>query len=585
MPGNQVRVGVGVTGAKGAASDLDRLRDKFDKLQKQGAKGIGMGVGAGIAIAGIHALTSAVSESVGFLEDATKAAMEDEASVSRLGASLRANVANWDGNTAAIEKTIKARMALGFSDDEQRNSLAKLVVATHDVNTALDVQRTAMDLARLKGISLADAGDALTKVEAGQFRALKSLGIVLKQGATAQDALLAVQKAAKGQAADYANTIEGKLVVAQVHFNENMEDLGRNILPLVNSGLDLLTGSSGQLASINDNIANLISSGTVDQLQTAHDALTSALNDLSALPGQNDFLGKLVAGDQVDALRANLAAVDSAMSSLQDESRHNARTVADDFSKMETASTDWRDTYRDVSGDIIRSSHKVRTQLAKDAQGLIDDYFDPIEKRAELHDTRLQTIADFERLRNAKTKEDHRQASDSIVQDLDDQATALADLGDKGKLTAKDVKRFAADTTAYYKALGIKVPADIQKIIDRLETLAGMPNIHVGVTASGTYHAPGRGPLKGSGGPVMAGQTYTVGDRGPEQLVMGNQSGTIIPNGGSAGTVNYHVTVNAGIGSGLSAGDARKLADTIGPALYADMQRKGYLPRGNGLTG
>ena len=33
-------------GAKGAASDLDRLRDKFDRLQKQGAKGFAIGVGA-----------------------------------------------------------------------------------------------------------------------------------------------------------------------------------------------------------------------------------------------------------------------------------------------------------------------------------------------------------------------------------------------------------------------------------------------------------------------------------------------------------------------------------------------------------
>jgi hypothetical protein len=34
------------------------------------------------------------------------------------------------------------------------------------------------------------------------------------------------------------------------------------------------------------------------------------------------------------------------------------------------------------------------------------------------------------------------------------------------------------------------------------------------------------------GGPVAAGEAYVVGENGPELLIMGNQAGTIIPNGG-----------------------------------------------------
>lgn len=48
-----------------------------------------------------------------------------------------------------------------------------------------------------------------------------------------------------------------------------------------------------------------------------------------------------------------------------------------------------------------------------------------------------------------------------------------------------------------------------------------------------------------SGGPVAPGTAYTIGERGPETLVMGNQGGMIIPNGGvSYGGVN--ITINAG---------------------------------------
>lgn len=43
---------------------------------------------------------------------------------------------------------------------------------------------------------------------------------------------------------------------------------------------------------------------------------------------------------------------------------------------------------------------------------------------------------------------------------------------------------------------------------------------------------------RAGGGAVDAGQTYTVGERGPETLVMGGQSGSILPNGVGGGVTN-----------------------------------------------
>ena len=50
------------------------------------------------------------------------------------------------------------------------------------------------------------------------------------------------------------------------------------------------------------------------------------------------------------------------------------------------------------------------------------------------------------------------------------------------------------------------------------------------------------------GGPVAAGHAYLVGERGPELLVTGGMSGSIIPNnrlGGSASPVNVNITNNS----------------------------------------
>ena len=222
-------------------------KDAQTSAQKFGSA-ISSGLGIGAGIGAFNLLSSAVGGTVDFLKDAVQAGMEEEASIAKLAASLQANIPAWDGRTDAIEKVLKAQIDLGFSDDEQRDSMAMLVVATKDVAEAQAIQTTAMDLARLKGISLADATSALIKVEAGQYRALKGLGIVLKEGATQTEALAAVQKVAEGQAAAFADTTGGKLLVAQTKFGEKMDELGTMLLPLVSSGLDVVTGSVDLLA-------------------------------------------------------------------------------------------------------------------------------------------------------------------------------------------------------------------------------------------------------------------------------------------------------------------------------------------------
>ena len=75
MP-NQVRVGVGVTGASKASSDLDRFRDKFTNLQKQGAKGLAIGAGIGVFNAGVGLATEALGGLTSAFFDSIKAASD-----------------------------------------------------------------------------------------------------------------------------------------------------------------------------------------------------------------------------------------------------------------------------------------------------------------------------------------------------------------------------------------------------------------------------------------------------------------------------------------------------------------------------
>lgn len=216
---------------RGATAKVHSLRGAFEQL-KTGAKDsilTGVGLGAGMTAANLAA--DAIKKTVAYLGDAIAAAREETASVAQMTASLAANSAAFDGNTKAIEETIKQRMSLAFADDEQRQSLAQLTAITKDHNKALDLQRTAMDLARLRNIDLGAASDLLGKVYGGNLGILSRYGIVLEKGTTATEALAAIQKMAAGQAQAFADSEQGAADSASLAFGELAEDVGSLLLP------------------------------------------------------------------------------------------------------------------------------------------------------------------------------------------------------------------------------------------------------------------------------------------------------------------------------------------------------------------
>jgi hypothetical protein len=67
---------------------------------------------------------------------------------------------------------------------------------------------------------------------------LKSLGIVLKDGATQTEALAAVQKVAMGQAAAYADTLAGKSEALSAKFDDMTEKVGGLLIPALDGLAD-----------------------------------------------------------------------------------------------------------------------------------------------------------------------------------------------------------------------------------------------------------------------------------------------------------------------------------------------------------
>lgn len=235
----------------------------LDKLAQRGGlvgsvmQGVGQSFGqmlnpVGLATRGIGMLTDTLGDSL-------RAFQEDQKSQLQLRAALEANIESWDGNTDAIERTIDARTRLGFADDAQRESLASLVTVTENVNDALKIQRTAMDLARLKGIDLASAAKVLGNAYAGATGQLAKMGIRLGKGVSGMEALEAVQERVSGQAEAYAKSSIGKMEALDIKVDELKESIGGLMqgpadmfVGWLSSVVDVLDGPDGANAQVKD---------------------------------------------------------------------------------------------------------------------------------------------------------------------------------------------------------------------------------------------------------------------------------------------------------------------------------------------
>jgi hypothetical protein len=615
---------------KDAKVEGDKAGDSFAATFKKSfsganlGKGLAQGLGLAGALGGVNLISTAVSKFTDIIQDSVQAALADEESQNRLAASLRTNVANWDGNTKAIEANILTKQRLGFQDEQLRDSLTVLVGATHDVAKAQEIQNTAMDLARFKGIDLQTASEALIKVQGGAYRSLKQLGIQLRDGATQTEALAAVQKVAAGQAEAYAQTNRGKLEASQIALGEAMENFGGTIMPAVvaitQEASSVATDLAGNLKTAGD-VAQQVgkimedlgvgskdaADGGFDFVHSLQDLLavgnpTKVSNTLGVLLDTIDKMGvsteaarEQLAGFGLD-IRTNLPEAATTTDKAAGKMADDLGIVQDALGDTSQAAVDWRDKFRDVAGAVIRSANKIRHQFVADAKAMIDGYYDPLETRANLHDTRLQLLADKETLRLAKTKEERRQARDDIVNDLHDEATALTDLADSGKLTADDVRKFAKDARSQYGSMSKSAIADTEAIIRKLQELAGLKpkvkiTLDVQMSAADkallqkvTKHAAGHGPTEfgASGGRFAAGTNLITGENGWEAM-------RLLP-GGGAEVLSHPQSVAALAGATAGAGGGGgihvHLEDRLQVRSVRDIadglrmvERQGYLRR------
>ena len=547
-----------------------KLNKQLDSIgvKSKGATGLlgKLGVATGGLITPMSLGASGALALAGGLVYAGKAAIEEEKNIAKLDAALKANVEGFDGNTASIEKAIAQREKLAFSDDELRDSLALLVGATHDVDKAMTIQATAMDLARFKGISLQEASEALTKVQAGSYRVLKSLGIVLKDGATQTEALAAVQKVAGGQAKAYGDTTAGAMEAASIAIDDVVEDIGSALLPIVK---DLA------ITMRDDVIPTLRDAGAV-----MSDVGGTGVGLGDVLQGVIDSFNPM--GEAADQMADDMR---DAIERVKNETEGMRRTSGADLGLTEDAWVDLGDEagtsardIKDAAEKAQRSVKGMRTSIVSDAQGIVEGAYDILDARAGLSAANAQISAAKRVLASGTaSKAEKRDAKETLREAGEDQKTYLLKLGQAGESGTRLVKDTLVQLKKDLKTATGQERIAIEATIDafeRLEEAARQARAQVRLTNkamsdAGLRYGGGGGTALAHGGPALPNRTYTVGEEGPETLVMGSSGGWVIPNAGGGG------------GGGDSGGvnviqlvvDGRVLAEVVDKYQYRELQR------------
>ncbi len=303
------KVQIEVNADDNASKTFDTIGKKAEAMGKKYANAGKVMVGAGVAI-------------IAGLGVAAKAAEAERINIARLSATLDNVGVSYDGVSESLEANLLAlQRKTGIGDTAQRDALAELVLATGDYKKSLDLLPLALDFAAAKQMDVSMAAELLGRVAQGNTSVLTRYGITLKEGATAAEALAAIQDKVTGSAEKMASPLD----ILNASFGDMQESIGAALLPIfseVIKKVTSITDAIGTWATKNPQlIKTLLGIGVVlvgagglllalTQISKAIIAVNAAMVVLHALSGPAGWV-KLAAGIAIAG--ASIAGVNALM--------------------------------------------------------------------------------------------------------------------------------------------------------------------------------------------------------------------------------------------------------------------------------
>jgi hypothetical protein len=176
-----------------------------------------------------------------FVADAVKGAIEDERSTILTNAALKARGFELDALQPKIQEQIAAMARFGKTDDDVRAGLEVGSRYFKNQTRLLQANEAAAAISSVTGRDMADVMALIGKAANGQTRGLAALIGPIEKGASVTDILTQSNEKYLEVANALADSTSGKILSAQIEFNEAMDEFGAQFLPIIADALTWLT--------------------------------------------------------------------------------------------------------------------------------------------------------------------------------------------------------------------------------------------------------------------------------------------------------------------------------------------------------
>ena len=202
---------------KGLGEATDGVQSWVQQNEKQ-FKAVGAVLtGVGVAVTG----------SLGMM---TKAAIDEEVNVKRLGVALKGVGVDYDNVKGSLESVILATQnKTGIADDEQRDVLGRLILVTKDYNKALSLLPLTLDLAAAGQMDASTAATYLAKGYEELQNGATEIGIRIGRATVQFKDLNEVQKLVGGTAEATANPFK----ILRASMGDLAEKIGSLLVPIL----------------------------------------------------------------------------------------------------------------------------------------------------------------------------------------------------------------------------------------------------------------------------------------------------------------------------------------------------------------
>lgn len=574
---NSVRIGAQVTGVKKASSDLDNLRDKFAKLQSQGAKGFAIGAGAAITAGALNMAGDAAAKAVQFIGDAVSAASDLQESTSKatvvFGDAIGTveKFAETSATAFGISKRAAMEAAGTFGNLFLSTGLAKDAAAEMSVK----VVSLAADLASFNNVPIEDALLAIRSGLVGEAEPMRKFGVLLNEATVKAKGLEMGLADAKGVMTDAAK-VQARYAIILGQTGTAQGDFERTSDGLANSNKALQATIADVTAEIGEKLLPMMKELSVfarDNLVPALEATGKALDFLRLVTNPSGAAAQFMADRTREEAAALLSARDATIATIKalrehmlaeegvSRAMHSVMGTSEDakgamdrltggVAKSVAATETAKGAMEGFAGGLAKAAESTKTsvevissslddmadafdetwsELSGAADQAAEDIFGPLERRAELAANKLAQGAALGVIADpTSSKADIAGARTELLGLQRDFFTLTAEMAGRGELTAKELGKLTAALKAELKTATEEESLSIRALLTLLDQLRAKSKGLFVINTSGNFGA------RAEGGPVTANAPVIVGERGPELFVPG-ANGAIVPNAGRGG--------------------------------------------------